>query len=107
MGMTMKDLAKKRGNRAAKLFSKIDDAEFDQLLAAITKEERHRVDPVSEPLSGKEEFYELAWKAITKDKSYSGDPSHDSTDWELASFVDDLWNATLGSRHAQEYKPCW
>ncbi len=105
--MSMKGVARRRGERAAKLFSKIDDAEFDLLLAAITKEERHRVDPVSEPYSGKDEFYKLAWKAVTKDKSSPNDPSNGLTDWELASFVDDLWNATVGSRHAQEYKPCW
>ncbi len=103
----MKELAKKRGNRAAKLFTKINDTEFEEMLAAITQEEAHRTDPATFTISGKDAFYRLCFKAVTKDKTTPGDPSNGLADWEIASFIDDMWNATLGSRRAQESKPCW
>ena len=103
----MKELARKRGRRAEKLFTKISDLEFEDMLAAITLEEAHRTDPATFPRSGKDDFYRLCWKAITKDKATPGDPSNGLADWEISAFIDDMWNATMGSRRAQEAKPCW
>ena len=97
---TMKQLAEKRGTRAAKLFTKISDAEFDLILASIYDEERHRTDPATFPNGGRADFYRLCWKAVAV-------PPIDIEDWEIAAFIDDLWNATMGSRRLQESKPCW
>ena len=105
--LTMKDLAKKRGDRAAKLFTKLNDVEFTAVLDAITKEEAHRTDPATFPQGGRDDFFNLCWKALTKDRSNPSDPSYALSDWEIAAFVYDLWNATMGSRRLQEYKPCW
>ena len=96
----MKDLAKKRGDRAAKLFTKISDDEFEALLAAITREEAHRTNAAKFPRGGRDEFYRLCWKAMVA-------PPIAIEDWEISAFIDDLWNATMGSHRLQEYKPCW
>jgi hypothetical protein len=103
----MKELSEKRGKRAAKVFSKLSDAEFDAVLAAITKEEAHRTDPATFTQGGRDDFFKLCLKAVTAGKTDPTDPSHDLQDWELSTFIDDLWNATMGSRRLQEYKPCW
>jgi hypothetical protein len=105
---TMKDLAMKRVEQAGKLFTKISDFEFDLILAAITTEERHRADPVGYPVSGKNEFYRMCWKAITKDRTHPGDPVYGSSDAEIAVLIDDLWHTTLCSRmNAGTFTPCW
>ena len=104
---TMKQLAEKRGTRAAKLFTKISDAKFDQLLGAIYDEERHRTDPATFPNGGRDIFYQLCMEAVESGKSNPSDPTYGLKDWEIAAFIDDLWNATMGSRRLQESKPCW
>ncbi len=105
--MSMKGDAAKRGERAKKLFTKTGDAEFAAILAALTKEEKHRMDPITNWESGKPDFFAAVWKAVVKDKSLEDDPSHGLSDAELADFVSDLWNATWGARKGQETKPCW
>ena len=104
---TMKGWAELRGNRAKKLLLKTDEVEFAKLLEAITNEEKHRVDPIANPDSGKQQFFDVCWAALTKDKEYGVDPAHDMTEPMIANFINDLWNATWGARAAQEYRPCW
>lgn len=103
----MKDWAELRGKRAEKLFKKTTEVEFNLILDSITKEEKHRCNPIAYPESGKPQFFATVWTAVTKDMSDAGDSSHGLSGPEIATFIDDLWNATMGARQAQEYRPCW
>lgn len=91
-----KDVAADRGNRAKQLFDK--PGVIDDIISILEKEDLHRADPIANPDSFKQKFFDKCWDKID-------DPI--ITNPEKAVFINDLWNATWASRKSQEQKPCW
>lgn len=106
--MAKKDIAEKRGNRAKKLFAP-GTTYMNDVIAALEAEDMHRADPTN-PLkpSGKPAFVDACLKVIKKaDFNDPGPPPVIGTDTDVHVFIEDLWDATWGSRGAHEAKPCW
>lgn len=98
--VTHKQIAERRGNRAAKLFPQ---GKMDKIIAAIAKEELHRADPTNPQYpGGRDDFYKACYEAI-KIKDDDGLQTQDDVD----GFITDLWNATWGVRGSHESRPCW
>jgi hypothetical protein len=95
------NIAKSRGERAAKLFDKVENKTMRNIIKALKQEDLHVADP-SQP-SGKSEFYAECWKAIPL-KLFS---INEQTDADKAAFIDDLWKTAVASRKAQSTVPCW
>ncbi len=92
------EIAKRRGERAAKLFSK--KSVMEAAIAALKKEDAHRADPTKP--SGMSDFYAACQQAIKK-----GDDVGVPSDSDVQGFIKDLWDDVWVSRSRQESRPCW
>ena len=87
-----------------KFLAKLTDSEFEGIIASVEREEKHIMNPIVNPESGKSDFFELCWKALVKDRMHPTDPAYGLTDAAIAVFIADLWNLSMGSTKAKLWK---